>query len=30
MLAAFSTPFDPTAVKFLVNLDVPAFKIASV
>ena len=28
-LAAFSTPFDSTAVEFLESLDVPAFKIAS-
>lgn len=28
-LALFSTPFDPTAVEFLKNLDVSAYKIAS-
>lgn len=28
-LHCFSSPFDPTAVEFLVKMDVPAFKVAS-
>jgi pseudaminic acid synthase len=28
-LHCFSSPFDPTAVEFLVDMDVPAFKVAS-
>ena len=28
-IAAFSSPFDPTAVDFLMGLNVPAFKVAS-
>ena len=28
-LQAFSTPFDPTAVRFLAGLNVPAYKVAS-
>jgi pseudaminic acid synthase len=28
-IALFSTPFDPTAVEFLDQLDVPAYKVAS-